>query len=102
MINIFLNRSIQIRYIYYISNDKFKDLVLKYAENLESYKLKTLKSDPKDLFDQDLSQLFLLITNEKFKIKFVSRLRNILVNTIRSAFAFGVLAFTVVYILRAL
>jgi hypothetical protein len=60
-----------------------------FAENLSDYKVKTLETEPRELLDQDLSQLFLLLTDEKFKIKFVNRLRDCLWTTLKFAlFAF--------------
>jgi hypothetical protein len=50
-----------------------------FANNLIDYKIKTVTSDEKELLDQDLSQLYLLLINEKFKIKFVSQLRDLLI-----------------------
>ena len=54
----------------------FKQEVDKYSDNLYTYKSDYLKSSINDLLDQDLSQLYLCIINEKFKIKFVSKLRD--------------------------
>lgn len=76
-----------------LPNYEFKDIVERYLENLISYKKKTYTESTKHLFDQDLSQLYLLITNEKFKIKFNTELRNALVNTIFYAFLAGILSF---------
>jgi hypothetical protein len=73
-----------------------------FAENLSNYKVRTLDSKPQELLDQDLSQLFLLLTNEKFKIKFVSDLRNCLWTTLRLAFFMLALALIGGYILAIL
>jgi hypothetical protein len=70
-----------------------------FAENLSNYKVRTLESEPRELLDQDLSQLFLLLTNEKFKIKFVSQLRNCLWTTLRLAFWAFVLVLAGAYVL---
>jgi hypothetical protein len=48
----------------------------KYNRNLFDYKRKFYTTDKPSFISTDLSQLYLCITNEKFKIKFVSRLRN--------------------------
>ena len=56
--------------------EKYKTQIDIFIDNLENYGIKTLKADYKELLDQDISQLFLLITNEKFKIKFVTHLRD--------------------------
>jgi hypothetical protein len=57
-------------------SEKYKTQIDIFIDNLENYGIKTLKADYKELLDQDISQLFLLITNEKFKIKFVTHLRD--------------------------
>ncbi len=62
--------------------DEYEKQIKKFGTNLKYYKEKTIISSEKDLFDQDLSQLFLLITNEKYKIKYLSNLRDILFGTI--------------------
>lgn len=56
-----------------------------FANNMIDYKIKTLTSDEQELLDQDLSQLYLLLINEKFKIKFVSQLRDMLISSLRNA-----------------
>jgi hypothetical protein len=38
------------------------------------------------MIDQDLSQVYLLLINEKYKIKMVNALRNILIKTLTIAF----------------
>jgi len=58
------------------NSQKYKTQIDIFIDNLENYGIKTLKADYKELLDQDISQLFLLITNEKFKIKFVTHLRD--------------------------
>ena len=69
-----------------------------FASNLAHYKIKTLESSPEELIDQDLSQLFLLITNEKFKIKFVSRLRDALYSTLRNSLGLFIVSFVVMFL----
>ena len=76
--------------------DKFREEVRRFADNLAEYKIKTLEGDPADLIDQDLSQLYLLITNEKFKIECVSVLRDSLLETCRFAFWVGIAGATVI------
>jgi hypothetical protein len=49
-----------------------------FLKNLQSYAGKTLDLKPMGILEQDISQLFLLIENEKYKIKFVSELRDTL------------------------
>lgn len=61
----------------------FKKEAKSFAANLTNYKQKTINSSEIDLFDQDLSQLYLLITNEKFKIKFVNKLRDSLLYSLK-------------------
>jgi len=56
--------------------EKYKTQIDIFSDNLENYGIKTLKADYKEILNQDISQLFLLITNEKFKIKFVTHLRD--------------------------
>ena len=58
------------------TGDSFKREVDKYSENLYTYKSTYLNASINDLLDQDLSQLYLCIINEKFKIKFISELRD--------------------------
>ena len=72
--------------------ESFKNEVNKFHDNLIDYKLKTINSDPKELFDQDLTQLYLLIVNEKFKIKFVNTLRDSLINTLKVALISGLIS----------
>lgn len=61
--------------------DNFHKEVEKYSRNLIYYKTRILQSNLAELLDQDLSQVYLLLTNEKFKIKMVSRLRDSLLTT---------------------
>ncbi|MFC1539735.1 hypothetical protein ACFL6H_09950, partial [Candidatus Latescibacterota bacterium] len=68
---------------------------------LLEYKLRNLRSTPDELFDQDMSQLYLLITNEKFKIKFVSKLRDMFFKTIELAGACWVFTIVITVVLRA-
>jgi hypothetical protein len=58
----------------------------KFANNLADYKIKTLSSSNNELLDQDISQLYLLLINEKFKIKFVTILRNSLFQLLKCSF----------------
>ncbi len=58
------------------TSESFEKEVNLYSENLYLYKSKYLNASLEDLLDQDLSQAYLCITNEKFKIKFVSDLRD--------------------------
>jgi hypothetical protein len=76
--------------LYKYSKEKYESEIKKFADNMYNYKVKTLECDYKVLFDQDLSQLYLLIINEKFKIKFVNKLRDSLLNTLKIAFICGI------------
>jgi hypothetical protein len=67
-----------------------------FANNSVDYKIKTLKSTSIELLDQDLSQLYLLIINEKFKIKFVSALRNSLFSLLKWAFICVILSIFII------
>jgi hypothetical protein len=58
--------------------DGFLNEAKKFQSNLMNYKNKTIMSDIDELVDQNVSQLYLLITNEKYKIKYVTKLRDIL------------------------
>jgi len=73
----------------------FNEQVRLFAENMTDYKIKTLKANSKELIDEDLSQLYVLITNEKFKIKFVSQLRDALMNTLFLALVVGVVSIVI-------
>lgn len=66
--------------------ESFSEQVRRFVENLYLFKKKMLDADLKELLDQDISQLYLLLSNEKFKIKFVSELRDSLVWALTSAF----------------
>jgi hypothetical protein len=57
----------------------------KFANNLADYKIKLLKSNAHELLDQDISQLYLLLIDEKYKIKFVTKLRDSLFAILRWA-----------------
>lgn len=70
-----------------------------FANNLADYKLKTLTSNDKELLDQDLSQLYLLMINEKFKIKFVSKLRDQLFNILKISLIALVITLVILIIL---
>jgi ABC-type multidrug transport system fused ATPase/permease subunit len=65
-----------------ISPEELKKQVDIYSNNFNQYKKDTLAIDKMQALDQDLSQLYLLIINEKFKVKYVSKLRDILSNTL--------------------
>jgi hypothetical protein len=60
----------------YESKEEFEKDVETYIRNLHSYAEKTLNITPMEILEQDISQLFLLIENEKYKIKFISELRD--------------------------
>ena len=60
----------------YKSKEEFEKDIETYIRNLHSYADKTLNLKPLEILEQDISQLFLLIENEKYKIKFVSELRD--------------------------
>lgn len=60
----------------YESKEEFEKDIETYIRNLHSYGDKTLNLKPLEILEQDISQLFLLIENEKYKIKFVSELRD--------------------------
>lgn len=79
--------------------EKYKTQIDIFIDNLENYGIKTLKADYKELLDQDISQLFLLITNEKFKIKFVTHLRDCFYKILSvSIYSFAILI--IIYILN--
>jgi hypothetical protein len=63
---------------------KFLEEIRKFQSNLILYKQKTIESDLPILYNQNLSQLYLLITNEKFKIEFVTALRNQLILSLKA------------------
>lgn len=77
----------------------FKEQARIFAKNSADYKVKNLTSSTRDLLDQDLSQLFLLLTNEKFKIKFVNKLRDKLLMTLRWASISALATFVITLIL---
>lgn len=60
----------------YKSIEELEKDIETYIKNLHSYAEKTLNITPMEILEQDISQLFLLIENEKYKIKFVSELRD--------------------------
>ena len=63
-----------------------------YIKNLHSYADRTLDLKPIEILEQDISQLFRLIENEKYKIKFVSELRDTLTKSLSTAFWVGIAA----------
>jgi hypothetical protein len=81
--------------VFNYTEDIFKKQVKNFAENVTEYKIRTLKADYKELLDQDLTQLYLLITNEKFKIKFVSQLRDSLMRVLGMALLVGIISFLI-------
>lgn len=58
------------------SMEEYRKQINIFINNMKEYKIKTLECNPAELLDQDLSQLYLLITDEKFKVKYVSDLRD--------------------------
>ena len=78
---------------------KFAEEARIFADNSAYYKIKTLTSSTKELIDQDLSQLYLLLTNEKFKVKFVNKLRDCLLNTLLIALYLAALTFFITLII---
>jgi len=69
----------------------FESEVDKFGENLVDFKKRILTSSEADLFDQDITQLYILITNEKQKVKMVSRLRSALAISFFVAVALGII-----------
>jgi hypothetical protein len=67
------------------TRETFLKQVQLFSENLVAYKRRLLRSDTAELLDQDLSQVYVLLINEKFKIKMVSQLRDCLTVTTRYA-----------------
>lgn len=67
--------------VHNFSEDTFRVEVEKFSKNLLFYKERMLNSSLAELLDQDLSQLYVLLINEKFKIDMVSRLRDCLLKT---------------------
>lgn len=67
------------------SSEKVEEEAYKFANNLADYKIRLLRSDEKELLDQDISQLYLLLINEKYKIKFVSKLRDTLFSFLKAS-----------------
>lgn len=76
----------------YNTKTEFEEDIEVYIRNLHSYARRTLDLKPMEILEQDISQLFLLIENEKYKIKFVSELRNTFVRWLTVAFGVGVVA----------
>lgn len=72
--------------VFSYTRESFEKEVNIFSENLYLYKSKYLSASLEELIDQDLSQAYLLITNEKFKIKFVSKLRDMFFNTLVISF----------------
>ncbi|MDD1745136.1 MAG: hypothetical protein LUQ20_04920 [Candidatus Methanoperedens sp.] len=73
------------------TKESFEREVNLFSENLYLYKSKYLSASLEDLLDQDLSQAYLCITNEKFKIKFVSDLRDKFYMILIIAFRIGLI-----------
>jgi len=71
-----------------------------FAANLVHYKKRLLQSDVQELLDQDISQVYVLLINEKFKIKMVNRLRDCLLSTTRLAFYTSISTMAVLFGLR--
>lgn len=63
------------------------DAITKYKDDLNSYRIKFVQASKSDLFEQDISQLFLLIENERYKVKMVSDLKCMFVDSLRLCFA---------------
>jgi hypothetical protein len=74
------------------TRESFEKEVNLFSENLFLYKSKYLSASLEDLIDQDLSQAYLLITNEKFKIKFVTNLRDMFYDTLLFSFWSGLIS----------
>ncbi|MBA7550027.1 hypothetical protein ES705_42532 [subsurface metagenome] len=79
----------------YETKEEFEADIEAYIKNLASYAEKTLALKPMEILEQDISQLFLLIENEKYKIKFVSELRNTLTRLLSVALWVGLAAIVV-------
>lgn len=60
----------------YESREEYEADIETYIKNMHAYAKKTLDLTPMEILEQDISQAFLLIENEKYKIKFVSELRD--------------------------
>ena len=73
-----------------------------FAANLADYKKRLLKSDIQELLDQDISQVYVLLINEKFKIRMVSQLRDCLLTTTRFAYYVSIPVVVVLFGLRLL
>lgn len=65
------------------TKQKFKEEVNNFCHNIVSYKKRFLQSSINDMIDQDLSQVYLLLINEKYKIKMVSALRDLFINMLK-------------------
>ena len=74
----------------YKSKEEFEEDIEAYIKNLHSYAERSLALKPIEILEQDISQLFLLIENEKYKIKFVSELRDTFTGYLSVAFWVGV------------
>lgn len=84
-----------------IQNDSKKELVQearKFQANLMNYKNMTIDCDINELVNQNLSQLYLLITNEKYKIKFISKLRDSLLTFLKTSLIVFVVVFGLILI----
>jgi hypothetical protein len=83
----------------YDSKGEYEKDIETYIKNLHSYAEKTLKLKPLEILEQDISQLFLLIENEKYKIKFVSELRDEVARLLFVALCVGLAALIVCVVL---
>lgn len=79
------------------NKEKFESEVEKYCENLYEYKKRYIEANKDEILDQNISQIYLLLTNEKYKIKMVGALRDTLISTlewsVKIAFLFDILVF---------
>lgn len=74
----------------YGSEEEYEKDIETYLRNMHSYAKKTLDASPMEILEQDISQLFLLIENEKYKIKFISELRDELTKWVQATLWVGV------------
>jgi hypothetical protein len=79
--------------------ETFKQQVTIFCQNIVAYKKRFLQTSTEDLIDQDLSQAYLLLINEKYKVKMVSELREVLVKTVRIALFYVGLPITTLFAL---
>lgn len=80
------------------TRETFNKQVEIFIDNLFNYRERMIKADIYELFEQDLAQLFLLLTNEKFKIKFVGKLRDSLI----SSLSIGLFVFIIAIIISVI